>query len=323
MERTRLYRNGVLVAENFPASEVSDHLDDPTATVWLDLLSPSEADFATIREELSLHELAVEDVFDRQQRPKLDRYDTHAFMTAYAVRLDPATGILATSELAAFITKHALVTVRHDQDFDMDAVVARWDDSAELAKSGISYLLHGVVDYVVDGHFEAIQTLDDEIEELEDRMFDDRPERADLQRRALALRKSLVAARRVVLPMREVVNTLMRRDLHLIDEPMQPYFQDVYDHVLRVTEWTESLRDLVATLRETQLNIQANRLNAIMKKVTGWAAIIAVPTAITGFYGQNIPFPGSQQTWGFWTSTALVVAMSGGLYVLFRRRDWL
>jgi magnesium transporter len=323
MERTRLYRNGVLVAENFPASEVSDHLHDPTATVWLDLLSPSEADFATIREELSLHELAVEDVFDRQQRPKLDRYDTHAFMTAYAVRLDPATGILATSELAAFITKHALVTVRHDQDFDMDAVVARWDDSTELAKSGISYLLHGVVDYVVDGHFEAIQTLDDEIEELEDRMFDDRPERADLQRRALALRKSLVAARRVVLPMREVVNTLMRRDLHLIDEPMQPYFQDVYDHVLRVTEWTESLRDLVATLRETQLNIQANRLNAIMKKVTGWAAIIAVPTAITGFYGQNIPFPGSQQTWGFWTSTALVVAMSGGLYVLFRRRDWL
>lgn len=323
MARTRLYRNGVLVAENFPASDVSDHLHDPTAAVWLDLLSPSEADFATIREELSLHELAVEDVFDRHQRPKLDRYDTHAFMTAYAVRLDPATGTLATSELAAFITKHALVTVRHDEDFDMDAVVARWDDSAELAKSGISYLLHGLVDYVVDGHFEAIQTLDDQIEELEDRMFDDRPEQADLQRRALALRKSLVAVRRVVLPMREVVNTLMRRDLHLIDEPMQPYFQDVYDHVLRVTEWTESLRDLVTTLRETQLNIQANRLNAIMKKVTGWAAIIAVPTAITGFYGQNIPFPGSQQTWGFWTSTALVVAMSGGLYVLFRRRDWL
>ena len=323
MARTQLYRNGVLVAENFPAAEVSDHLNDPTATVWLDLLSPSEADFATIREELNLHELAVEDVFDRHQRPKLDRYDTHAFMTAYAVRLDPATGILTMSELAAFITKHALVTVRHDQDFDVDAVVARWDDSAELAKSGISYLLHGLVDYVVDGQFDAIQTLDDQIEELEDRMFDDRPEQADLQRRALALRKSLVAVRRVVLPMREVVNTLMRRDLHLIDEPMQPYFQDVYDHVLRVTEWTESLRDLVTTLRETQLNIQANRLNAIMKKVTGWAAIIAVPTAITGFYGQNIPFPGSQQTWGFWTSTALVVAMSGGLYVLFRRRDWL
>jgi magnesium transporter len=198
-----------------------------------------------------------------------------------------------------FITAHALVTVRHDDDFDMDAVVERWDSSMELAKSGVAFLLHGLVDYIVDGHFDAIQTLDDQIESLEDLMFADRPDQADIQRRALALRESLVAIRRVMLPMREVVNTIIRRDLHLIDEPMQPYFQDVYDHVLRVTEWTESLRDLVTTLRETQLNLQSNRLNAIMKKVTGWAAIIAVPTAITGFYGQNIPFPGSQQSWGF------------------------
>jgi magnesium transporter len=278
MERTRLYRNGVLEAENFPASEISDHLNDPTATVWLDMCSPAEADFDAISDELNLHELAVEDVFDRHQRPKLDHYDNHEFMTAYAVRLDPATGTLVTSELAAFITPRVLVTVRHDEDFDMDAVVERWDDSTELAKSG-GYLLHGLVDYIVDGHFDAIQTLDDQIEDLEDDLFADRPDQTDLQRQALALRKSLLSLRRVVLPMREVVNTLMRRDLHLIDETMQPYFQDVYDHVLRVTEWTESLRDLVTTLRETQLNLQGNRLNAIMKKVTGWAAIIAVPTA--------------------------------------------
>jgi len=126
-----------------------------------------------------------------------------------------------------------------------------------------------------------------------------------------------------VIPMREVVNSLMRRDLHLVDDQMAPYFQDVYDHVLRVTEWTESLRDLVTTLRETQLNLQSNRLNSIMKKVTGWAAIIAVPTAITGYYGQNLPFPGFQQTWGYWVSTSVVVGLSVGLYVLFRRKDWL
>ncbi|HKE69778.1 MAG TPA: magnesium transporter CorA family protein, partial [Nocardioidaceae bacterium] len=224
---------------------------------------------------------------------------------------------------AAFITPHALVTVRHDEDFDIDQVVERWDNSMELAKSGVGFLLHGLLDYIVDGHFEVIQTLDDEIESLEDLMFAERPDQTDLQRRALALRKSLVLVRRVVLPMREVVNSLMRRDLHLVDDQMAPYFQDVYDHVLRVTEWTESLRDLVTTLRETQLNLQSNRLNSIMKKVTGWAAIIAVPTAITGYYGQNVPFPGSQQAWGFWTSTSVVVALSVGLYVLFRRKDWL
>jgi magnesium transporter len=104
---------------------------------------------------------------------------------------------------------------------------------------------------------------------------------------------------------------------------MTPYYQDVYDHVLRATEWTESLRDLVTTILETNLTIQGNRMNLVMKKVTSWAAIIAVPTAITGFYGQNVPYPGFAAHWGFWFSTALIVVMSGGLYWAFRRSDWI
>ena len=145
---------------------------------------------------------------------------------------------------------------------------------------------------MVDGHFDAVQSLDDEIEQLEDLLFDDRPRDRDVQRRSFELRKSLVHLRRVVLPMREVVNTLMRRDVGLVPDELTPYYQDVYDHVLRATEWTESLRDLVTTILETNLTIQGNRLNIITKKVTSWAAIIAVPTAITGFYGQNVPYPG-------------------------------
>ena len=129
--------------------------------------------------------------------------------------------------------------------------------------------------------------------------------------------------RRVVLPMREVVNSLLRRDLHVVDEAMQPYFQDVYDHVLRETEWTESLRDLVTTILETHLTLQSNRLNVITKKVTGWAAIIAVPTAITGFYGQNVPFPEFGKPLGFWTSTLVIVVLSTVLYWAFRRNDWI
>jgi len=132
-----------------------------------------------------------------------------------------------------------------------------------------------------------------------------------------------VLLRRVVLPMREVLNTLMRRDLHVIDDTMTPYFQDVYDHVLRATEWTESLRDLVTTILETNITIQGNRLNVIMKKVTSWAAIIAVPTAITGFYGQNVPYPGFGQHWGFYLSTGLTIVLSVMLYLLFRHRDWI
>jgi magnesium transporter len=323
MGHTRLYRNGVLEAENFPPAEISEYLRDQSSVVWLDMCAPSEDDLATISEELGLHQLAVEDAVHEHQRPKLDRYDTHSFLTAYSVRLDTASGVLGRSELAVFITDRALVTVRKDEHFDIDAVRRRWDGAGELAKSGVGFLLHGLLDYVVDSHFEAVQSLDEQIEALEDLIFAERVDHADMQRRSLQLRKSLVSVRRVVLPMREVANALMRRDFHIVDDTMMPYYQDVYDHVLRASEWTESLRDLVTTIRETQLNIQSNRLNTIMKKVTGWAAIIAVPTAVTGFYGQNVPYPGYSQEWGFWASTVVMIVLSGGLYWLFRRRDWL
>ncbi len=123
--------------------------------------------------------------------------------------------------------------------------------------------------------------------------------------------------------MREAVNSLMRRNLHVVDDEMAPYFQDVYDHVLRATEWTESLRDMVSTALETNLTIQGNRLNIITKKITSWAAIIAVPTAITGFYGQNLPYPGYSETSGFVWSSVLIVVLSGSLYAAFKHKDWL
>ena len=276
-----------------------------------------------LTEEFGLHPLAVEDAVHEHQRPKLDRYRDHLLLSAYAAHLDTDSGELATSELAAFITPRALITVRKDDGFDVGRLVERWDASPDLAAAGIGFLLHGLLDQIVDGHFSAVQTLDDEIEDLQDSLFSEANPGLEVQRRSFELRKSLVLLRRVVLPMREVVNTLMRRDLHLVDDTLAPYFQDVYDHVLRATEWTESLRDLVTTILETRLTIQGNRLNEIMKKLTAWAVIIAVPTAVTGFYGQNVPYPGFQQPWGFVSSIALIIVIGVGLYITFRRNDWL
>ncbi|HKO85442.1 MAG TPA: magnesium transporter CorA family protein, partial [Actinomycetota bacterium] len=230
---------------------------------------------------------------------------------------------LQKGELAAFITPRALITVRKDPTFDIQEVMERWDGSADLAGHGVGFLLWGLLDFVVDGHFATVQQLDEAMEGLEDLLFDERPHSAEVQRRSFEVRKSLVVLRRLVLPMREVVNSLLRRDLGLVDEAMGPYFQDVYDHVLRATEWTESLRDLVSTVLETNLTIQGNRQNTIMKKVTSWAAIIAVPTAVTGYYGMNVPYPGFGKPLGVFTSTALIVILSGGLYLLFKRLDWL
>jgi len=324
MSHTRLYRDGKLVLKNFPVPDISEHLKEDGTYVWLDYCSPTADDLAAIAEELHLHPLAVEDaVTEHHQRPKLDRYDSHLFLSTYDVKLDVGSGVLSTSEIGVFITENALVTVREDDAARIDSVLARWDESEDLARNGVSFLLWGLLDDIVDGHFETVQSLDTEIEKLEDLLFDDAPHDKEVQRRSFELRKSLVLFRRLVLPMREVVNSLMRRDLNVLDEEMAPYYQDVYDHVLRATEWTESLRDLVTTILETNLTIQGNRMNLVMKKVTSWAAIIAVPTAITGFYGQNVPYPGFASHWGFWFSTALIIVLSTGLYWAFRRSDWI
>jgi magnesium transporter len=123
--------------------------------------------------------------------------------------------------------------------------------------------------------------------------------------------------------MREVVNTVIRRDLHIAGEDLMPYYQDIYDHVLRAAEWTDSLRDLVTSILETNVTIQGNRLNVITKKVTGWAAIIAVPTLITGYFGMNVPYPGFAQTGGFAASVAAMILAGLVLYLIFKRKDWL
>jgi magnesium transporter len=320
--RTRAWRNGEVVAEGFPVPDVSDHIA-AGELVWLDICAPDSRDLHVIAEELNLHSLAIEDAVTTRQRAKLDRYPDFLFLNAYDVSLDFASGQLATSELSAFIAKSALVTVRDDDRFDVNELVERWDGSRDLADQGVSFLLHGLLDLLVDRQFQAVQELDDGIEELEDLLFDERARSPEVQRRSFELRKSLVMLRRVVLPMREVVNTLLRRDLHVVPDTMAPYFQDVYDNVLRASEWTEGLRDLVTTILETNLTIQGNRLNLIMKKLTGWAAIIAVPTAVTGYYGQNVPYPGFGKEWGFVVSLIILFGTAGGLYWMFKKRDWL
>ncbi len=230
---------------------------------------------------------------------------------------------LRAHEVGIFVTKNAVVTVRSDPGFDIDEVMRRWDGQPDLAVNGVAFLLHGILDYIVDTQFDTIQRLDDLTDLLEDRLFDEVTSDASMQRRSYELRKAIVTMRRLVLPMREVVNSLLRRDLEIVTPTMAPYFQDVYDHVLRVSESTDSLRDLIANILETRLTVRGNRLNVIMKQVTSWAAIIAVPTAVTGFYGQNVPYPGFQQQSGFWVSVVIMLVISVGLFITFKRKDWL
>ena len=323
--RTRLWRNGILEKENFPLEDVSDYICEPDCLVWADLCNPDEAQLLQLGEELSLDQHAIEDATEEHERPKAMRYETHLFMTTYAIEHDATTGDLNVGRVSAFALKHGFVTVRLDEQFDMNAVVQRWDDNGDLMKFGPRALIHGLLDEIIDGYFDAVASLDSEIEQVEDILFDDNAKAAtEVQRHTFRLRRSLVMARKAILPMREVVNTVMRRATE--DDKsneLTPYFEDLYDHVLRAAEWTESLRDMITSIFETNMALADTRMNMVMKKLTSWAAIIAVPTAITGWFGQNVPYPDFGKTSGVWLSTGSIVIIASILYVMFKRKDWL
>ncbi|MGI9023822.1 MAG: magnesium transporter CorA family protein [Acidimicrobiales bacterium] len=320
---TRVYRKGVLEAEGFAVADVSEHLERPDTVVWVDFCAPSKEQLAELADELGLHELAVEDALGPHQRPKVDRYDTHLFLSCHSVRLEAGQSRLEDTEVDAFVNERWLITVRKGDAFPIDPVLERWDRSSDLAALGVGYLVYGLLDVIVDTHFDAVTVFDDYYEEVSENIFAEKPLDPTGQRRWFEMHRALVAFHRLVVPMREVVSGLMRREHTAVAPELYPYFQDVYDHILRVTESSDSLRELVGTIAATNLSLRDYHQNQIVKKVSGWAAIIAVPALITGYYGMNVPYPGFAQEWGFVASTVVMVSASGGLYLVFRRRDWL
>jgi len=320
---TRAYAEGAVLAEGFPVAEVAEYLARPDTVVWVDFCAPAAEDLHELAGELGLHELAVEDALSPHQRPKVDYYDSHLFLACHLMTVDAVTGAAAMTEVDAFADSRWLVTVRKDEAFPIETLVQRWDRSVQLTRHGAAFLLYGLLDVIVDRYFELITVFDDFYDRVSESLFADHPLKPAEQRTWFEMRRSLVRFHRLVVPMREAVSGLMRREHHAVDEAVYPYFQDVYDHVLRVTESTDSLRDLVSTIVETNLSLRDYRQNQVMKKVTSWAAILAVPTLVTGYFGMNVPFPGYDRPAGVAVSAGLIVGLSAVLFVVFRRREWL
>lgn len=322
--RARAYERGVLVAESLDVRDLEEWTARPDTLVWVDVSVPAGTEVLhELGRRLGLSDLVVEDAVSRHERPKFDEYEGYDFVNVYVVRRD-AAGDVQTLELSAVVMPAVLVTVGVDAAVGAGALASRWQDHPHLLKHGPAALLYVLLDLVVDGYFAVVQALDEEMDAIEDDLFEDHAQRST-QERTFRLRKHLVRLRRGVLPMREVVAALVRREDGETAETavLRPHYQDLYDHVLRVTEWSDDLREMVTTAFETNLSLQDRRLNTIIKKLTSWAAIIAVPTAITGFFGQNVTFPGEGSWSGLVLSTLLIALTAGGLYALFRRRDWI
>jgi magnesium transporter len=339
--RTRAWQNGAVVSDGFPLKDLDGWLAKPDTLVWADLCAGDVDELGQLAEELGLSPLAVEDATADGERVKLARHPGHLFVTCYGTRFNVEQAMthksrLVTSQVSVFVMPQGLVTVRKDETFDMEAVMRRWEDDSSLLAQGVLGLLHGLLDEVVDSHFEAVQHLDDAIEDVEGELFES-GSMLGKQEVIYRLRREVVELRRVVLPMREVVLGLNRRreakaegeqEGHLSiptikGTSLDGWYDDLYDHALRAAEWTESLRDMISSLFETNLSLQDARLNTIMKKLAGWAAIIAVPTAVTGWFGQNVPYLGFGEPLGVWMSLSIIVLGSLALYLVFRKYDWI
>ncbi|MBF4602288.1 magnesium transporter CorA family protein [Curtobacterium sp. VKM Ac-2884] len=323
MVRTRAWRNGDAAERDFPVDRISDLVADADTFVWVDYTDPVHDDLVQVEQELGIHALAVEDAVEQGQRPKLDRYRDSLFLVVYDVGGLGEDGELVTHEVKAFVTEHALVTI-HGADVDTAAMEHRLDANADVAEHGVPWLVWALLDAVVDHATETVEDIERRIDDLEDDLFERGNAREQqIQRRSFRLRKALGVLRRLVVPTRDSVASLLHGDAETISDGIRPYFRDVEDHLVSISDSVEQLRDAVSSVLDTNLNLASNRQNTVMKKVTSWAAIIAIPTAITGFFGQNVTFPGEGAWSGLYVSLALIVASSLVLYRVFKARDWL
>jgi magnesium transporter len=288
------------------------YVDEPGAVLWYDLDDPSEDELRTLADRFGLHPLAVEDALQEHERPKLDRYENHRFLNVYAVEFDQEP---RKTEISAFITPQALITV-HGSPFDMQPVLDRWND-ADRPPGGVDFLVYALLDLVVDTQYRIAQRIDEAMDSVEDRMLGDGPAPRDVRRQGFTLRRHLAALRRAVAPMPDVTRSFSG-DAHL-----EPYYRDVEDHARHALDLIEHSRIRITELLDDDLAEQSNELNVVTRKLAAWAAIIAIPTALTGYFGQNVPYPGYDQWWGYVLSTVLIAISASGLYLYLKRRGWL
>lgn len=321
--RSRVYVKGHLECEDIALEEISEHLSRPDALVWVDFCHPRPDDLTGLADELGIHQLAVENALEPHQRTKLDRYESHLFLTVYAARLDRQSCRLVKTEIDAFVGDKWLVTVRASEDFEMQPVLDRWDRQPDMVEGGVGFLVYSLLDEIVDDYFDTVSAFDEYYDDVSDGIFTDRPVDPGQQREWFEMRRTLARFYRLVAPLREALSALMHREQQAFKPEMLPYLQDLYDHVVVVHESTDSVRDQAGSLVEANLSLRDYRQNQVMKKVSSWAAIAAVPTLITGYYGMNVPFPTYGRHLGVWVAITLMAGASGFLYWTFKRRDWL
>ena len=309
-------RSGTLELKEASAKCEGDH-----SFVWIGLHEPSEDEFDAVRREFHLHELAVEDAIKAHQRPKLEVYGDSLFVVLKTARYDEATEVIEFGEILIFVGNGFIITVRHGET-ELHAVREQLEQRPELLSRGPSAALHAIVDRVVDDYLPALAGLEDDVEEVEVEVFSAEGRRP--ARRIYALKREVLEFIRATGPLTEPINRLALGHYPQVHAEVRTYFRDVGDHLVRVHEQLENLRDLltsVLTANLTQVSIQQNE---DVRKISAAVAIIAIPTMIAGIYGMNFEhMPELRWTLGYPLVLLLMAAICFALYRYFKRVGWL
>jgi magnesium transporter len=303
--------------------DISEALKEPGVFVWVGLHDPSPALLQQIQNEFGLHDLAVEDAQVAHQRPKLEQYGDSLFVVLRPAILTSDQGRIELGETHLFLGPRYIVSIRHGDTPGYAAVRTRCESNPPLLGKGPGFVLYAVMDFVVDHYFPVLDTLGDQLEQLEDEIFSETFDRKTVQR-IYDLKRNLVEVKRAVSPLVDVCNRLVRFDMPLIPEDTRPYFRDVYDHAIRINEHVDTLRELLTGALEAHLSLTAVAQNDAMKKLAGWAAIIGVPTMVAGVYGMNFKFmPELEWRYGYPVIMTGMAVVCFYLYYRFKRSGWL
>ncbi|WP_292029849.1 magnesium and cobalt transport protein CorA [Brevundimonas sp. UBA2416] len=304
--------------------EIDERIDcpeDKSQFVWVGLVDPSLDELRTLQKSYGLHPLSVEDAAKGEQLPKLDIFGDQLFVVARTAWLDE--GDIRYGETAIFVGHSHIISVRRNSSRSHSALRQQLEASPALLHQGVDYILHAILDFIVDGYLPLGETLEDEVLAMEQRAVDSFLARTEVNR-IFEIRRQLIRFQRVLVPTAEVVGKLVRLDIPSIDPEARPYFNDVLDHVRRVQAMTDGLRDVLSSVFEFSSLLEQQRTGVITRQLASWAAILAVPTAIAGIYGMNFThMPELNSAWGYPTVMLVIAAVCIGLYVRFKRTRWL
>jgi len=303
--------------------DISEVLEQPGRFVWIGLHDPDDEVLKEVQQEFSLHDLAIEDAARAHQRPKLERYGDSLFVVLRTAHLDRPTGAIEFGETHLFVGANYVVSIRHGASLPYVEVRTRCEASPDLLAKGPVFVLYALMDFIVDQYFPLVDSFEDRLEELEDDIFQQTLTRQTTER-IYQLKRNLLEVKRAVAPLVDMCNRLVRTDSALIPEDARVYFRDVYDHTIRINEMIDTLRELLTTALEANLSLISVSQNEAMKRLAGWAAIIAVPTMIAGIYGMNFKFmPELDWVLGYPVAMGTMLAACGFLYYRFKRSGWL